>query len=62
MFQVITEKKIRKTNDTSTGGKLYLWIKEIAGTEEAINVQNWSELATDGDYYEGENFEVIRIA
>ena len=61
MFQVITEKEIRQTRDNSTSGNLYFWIEEIAGTLEAIEVQSWSELATVGDYYEGENFKVICI-
>lgn len=61
MFQVITEKEIRQTKDNTTSGNLYFWIEEIAGTLEAIEVQSWSELATVGDYYEGEHFEVICI-
>lgn len=61
MFQVITEKEIRQTKDNSTSGILYFWIEEIDGTMEAINVQSWSEIATVGDIYEGEHFEVICI-
>lgn len=61
LFQVITEKEIKQTRDNTTSGKLYFWIEEIAGTMEAINVQSWSELAEEGEYYEGENFEIIRI-
>lgn len=61
MFQVITEKEIKQTRDNTTSGNLYFWIEEISGTAEAVNVQSWSELATVGDIYEGENFEVICI-
>ena len=62
MFQVVEKNRIRQTRDNGTCGNLFYWIEEIAGTEEAINVQSWSELATTGECYEGENFKVNCIA
>lgn len=61
MFQVIEKKRIRQTRDNNSLGILVDWITEIAGEQQAIEVQSWSELADIGDYYEGENFEVICI-
>lgn len=56
---MIEEKKIRQTRDNDSIGILVNWITEIAGIEEANNVQGWSEICEDGEYYEGEHFEVI---
>lgn len=58
-FEVITKTRVRHTHDNSQTGRLFCWIKEAAGTEEAINAQSWSELCEIGEYYEGENFEII---
>lgn len=35
------------------------WIEDIAGIEEAMSVQGWSEICAIGEYYEGKNFEII---
>lgn len=59
LFQVIEKKRIRQTRDNDSLGVLVKWITEIAGEKEAIEVQGWSELCEDGEYYEGENFEII---
>lgn len=59
LFQVITEKEIRQTRDNGSMGILVNWISELVGMEEAMNVQGWSEICYDGEYYEGENFEII---
>lgn len=58
-FQVIEEKRIRTTKDSDSLGTLVNWITEIAGEKEAIEVQGWTEICEDGEYYEGENFEII---
>lgn len=58
-FQVITNNKVRTTSDNGSLGTLVDWITEIAGIEEAIEVQGWSEICYIGEYYNGENFEVI---
>lgn len=59
LFQVIEKKQIRQTRDNSGLGILVKWITEIVGIEEAMKVQGWSEICDDGEYYEGEHFEVI---
>lgn len=61
MFQVITEKEIYQTRDNSSMGILVKWIERLAGIEEAMNVQGWSELSYAGEEYEGENFKVRNI-
>lgn len=58
-FEVSTKGRVRYTTDNSQIGTLFSWIEEIAGTEEAINAQCWSELCEEGEYYNGENFEII---
>lgn len=58
-FEVIAKNRVRHTYDNSQTGTLFCWIEEVAGTEEAINAQSWSELCEIGEYYEGENFEII---
>ena len=58
-FQVIEETQIRQTKDNTSAGILVDWIEEIAGMEEAVNVQGWSEICTYGECYEGDNFKVV---
>jgi hypothetical protein len=60
-FQVINNNNIRTTSDNGSLGTLVNWITEIAGIEMAIEVQGWSEICVIGEYFEGENFEVICI-
>ena len=56
LFQLIEEHQIRQTTDFIC--KLFDWIEEIAGTEEAINVQSWCEFASFDEIYQGEGFKV----
>ena len=58
-FQFIAEGKIAITEDNSQTGTLFGWVERIAGTLEAMNAQGWSEVCEPGEYYEGENFEII---
>lgn len=61
LFQVIEEKRIRQTSDNDSLGVLVKWITDIAGENEAMEVQGWSEFADVGECYEGEGFKVVRI-
>lgn len=52
----------KTTENNKPFGTLYKWVQKVEGDSRAKDVQKWSETCGDGDYYNGENFEIIRIA